>query len=95
MGQVSAPGQTFLEKVAALWEAGLEALHTRIAPHFTRHFLRFKGSCSVVHHCSLAFRTDVRQRSRHLYFLGLSRVPSGPPGLITASKGESSVALFS
>jgi hypothetical protein len=35
MGQVSAPEQTTLEEVA-LWEVGLEALHFRIAPHFTR-----------------------------------------------------------
>jgi SRSO17 transposase len=35
MGQVSAQEQTILEEVAR-WAAGLEALHTRIAPHFTR-----------------------------------------------------------
>jgi hypothetical protein len=34
MGQVSTPEQTFLEEVA-LWEAGLEALHTKIFPYFT------------------------------------------------------------
>jgi SRSO17 transposase len=35
MGQVSVEEQTTLEEVA-LWETGLEALHARIAPRFTR-----------------------------------------------------------
>ena len=35
MGQVPLQEQTILEEVA-LWEAGLEALHARLAPHFTR-----------------------------------------------------------
>jgi hypothetical protein len=35
MGQVLSPEQTTLEEVA-LWEAGLEALHARIAAHFVR-----------------------------------------------------------
>jgi SRSO17 transposase len=35
MGQVSAPEQTTLEEVL-LWEAGLEALHSRISPYFPR-----------------------------------------------------------
>lgn len=35
MGQVSAQDQAILEEVA-LWEAGLEALHSRIAPYFAR-----------------------------------------------------------
>src|ERR671919_1131919 len=35
MGQVASEEQTTLEEVA-LWEAGLEALHARIAPHFAR-----------------------------------------------------------
>jgi hypothetical protein len=35
MGQVSALVQTILADVA-LWEAGLEALYSRIAPHFSR-----------------------------------------------------------
>ena len=35
MGQVPALEQTTLAEVAR-WAAGLEALHTRIAPHFTR-----------------------------------------------------------
>jgi SRSO17 transposase len=35
MGQVSAPEQTTLAEVVH-WEAGLEALHSRIAPHFPR-----------------------------------------------------------
>src|SRR5919106_6287470 len=35
MGQAPLPDQTILEEVA-LWEAGLEALHARLVPHFTR-----------------------------------------------------------
>jgi SRSO17 transposase len=35
MGQLSAPEQTTLAEVVH-WEAGLEALHSRIAPHFPR-----------------------------------------------------------
>jgi hypothetical protein len=35
MGQVSAQDQAILEEVV-LWEAGLEALHSRIAPYFAR-----------------------------------------------------------